>query len=413
MIPGLSIRFGDEPLETAVSDYSTLELLSTGDGTEVVRWSVKQGGRLGLTPNEAWNGCEFFYILQGTLRGEVDHQPVTLQGGSILSASQLTEPIIFNADEDSVILYVTSQPTFYMVSQQVQDLMGLAVEVEEKDEYTAGHCRRIRDLSVMVGEQLKLPPSAMHRLTFGAFLHDIGKCKIPKEILNKSGKLTDEEWLTVKEHPRLGRELVDKTCIREAGPVIEQHHERLDGSGYPLGLRGSEILVEAQIVAVVDSFDAMTTDRPYRKGQPTAWAMDELRQGSGKLYAPEIVDALGRVVQTMSAGGSTMTKRRKWMAVVTIGLVLALVPATTSMAFLSSLLKPVNNVCSNVYRGVESLLGVSLDLEYILYDLQENTVHGTITDLTGIAIPHGYIVVDACGQKIPIDPPVVYNDLFN
>lgn len=297
---GAHIIYGDEPLEIAVSDYSTLELLSSGDGTEVVRWSVKQGGRLGLTPNEGWHGSEFFYLIHGTLHGEVQDRVVELQGGSILSASQLTEPVLFIAEEDTLMLYVTSRPTFHMVSQQVQDLMGLAVEVEEQDEYTAGHCRRIRDLSVLVGEHLRLSPSSMHRLTFGAFLHDIGKSRIPKDILNKPGALTTEEWEIMKQHPQLGREMVDATCIGEAGPVIEQHHERLDGSGYPLGLRGDDILVEAQIVAVVDSFDAMTTDRPYRKGRPAELALSELRKEAGTLYVRDVVDALHEVVQAMS-----------------------------------------------------------------------------------------------------------------
>lgn len=294
---GADIRYNDEPLETAVSDYSTLELLSTGDGTEVVRWSVKKGGRLGLTPNEDWHGCEFFYLIHGTLRGEVRERVVELKGGSTLSASQLTEPVIFIAEDDTLIIYVTSRPTFHMVSQQVQDLMGMAVAVEEKDEYTAGHCRRIRDLSVLVGERLKLPPSSIHSLTFGAFLHDIGKSRIPTAILNKPGPLTPDEWEVMKQHTRLGKELVDKTCISEAGPVIEQHHERLDGSGYPLGLSGDDIVLEAQIVTVVDSYDAMTTDRPYRKGRSPEWALNELRQGAGALYREDVVQAFCEVIQ--------------------------------------------------------------------------------------------------------------------
>lgn len=303
MIPGLGagIYYSNEPLEVAVSDYSTLELLASGDGTEVVRWSVKQGGRLGLSPNEGWDGCEFFYLIHGTLRGEAHQHIVSLSGGTILSASQLDEPLIFTAQEDTLIVYVTSRPTFHLVSRQVQDLMGLAVEVEEQDEYTAGHCRRIRDLSVLVGEHLRLSPSALHRLTFGAFLHDIGKSRIPREILNKPGPLTSDEWDVIKLHPRLGKELVEKTCISDVGPVIEQHHERLDGSGYPLGLSGNDILIEAQIVAVVDSYDAMTTDRPYRKARASELALGELRREAGTLYSKEVVDALNAVVQAISA----------------------------------------------------------------------------------------------------------------
>lgn len=290
------IRFAEEPLETVVTENSTLELLATGDDTEVVRWTVKRAGGLGLQPEDDWDGAAFFYIMNGSLRGEANGGVVRLKSGSILSASELVEPIMFRAEVDTTMLYITSRPTFHQVSEQVHELMALAVQVEEIDDYTAGHCKRIRTLSMLVGERLGLSTDAMVRLNFGSFLHDIGKCRIPKEILRKPGPLTAEEWEIMKEHPRLGKEFVENTCVSYAGPIILQHHERLDGSGYPHGLRGDEIMIEAQILGVVDSFDAMTTNRPYRKARSMESALKELRREAGVLYAENVVDALHDVV---------------------------------------------------------------------------------------------------------------------
>lgn len=293
--PG-GIHPAQQPLETVVTENSTLELLATGDDTEIVRWTVKKEGRLSLQPEDDWHGAAFFYIVEGRLRGVANGDAVQLESGSVLSAAGLAEPFMFRAEVDTTLLYITSRPAFHQVSQQVHELMALAVQVEEIDDYTAGHCKRIRTLSTLVGERLGLSPDAMVRLNFGSFLHDIGKCRIPKEILRKSGPLTADEWEIMKEHPRLGKELVDNTCVSYAGPVIYQHHERLDGSGYPHGLKGDEIMIEAQILGVVDSFDAMTTNRPYRKARSVASALDELRRETGVLFAEDVVQALHDVV---------------------------------------------------------------------------------------------------------------------
>ena len=119
----------------------------------------------------------------------------------------------------------------------------------------------------------------------------------PIEILNKPGKLTKEEFEIIKKHPSDGADLVLETTYNYLAPIIEQHHERLDGSGYPRGLKGHEILLEAKIIAVTDTFDAMTEDRAYRKAFTPQYAMDELKRLSGSHYDPEIVDALESILK--------------------------------------------------------------------------------------------------------------------
>lgn len=134
-----------------------------------------------------------------------------------------------------------------------------------KDPYLRGHNRRVCELTVTIGEELGLSPSRLRAASYGALLHDIGKIGIPTAVLQKPGRLSDEEFAVLKEHPMRGWHIVSQTpSLREAAPAIRWHHERLDGSGYPDGLAGEDIPIEARIVAVADVWDALTSDRVYR-----------------------------------------------------------------------------------------------------------------------------------------------------
>lgn len=167
----------------------------------------------------------------------------------------------------------------------------LANMVEGKDDYTGGHCQRLAEMALAVGIRLGFDEQRLDTLTYAAILHDIGKVAIPDAILNKPGKLTPEEYKTLQQHPVIGRQLLEKIdLLRPAAPMVEQHHERWDGRGYPRGLREEEILLESRIIATVDAFDAMTTTRPYRRALPRAEAISRLREGAGMQFDPEVVD---------------------------------------------------------------------------------------------------------------------------
>ncbi len=164
--------------------------------------------------------------------------------------------------------------------------------VELRDPYTAGHMRRVGELSLRVGERLGLEEPRLETLRFAAQLHDLGKAAIPVELLVKPGRLSPAEWGLVKSHAAVGAELL--AGIEFPGPVaqvVRQHHERLDGSGYPDGLAGGVILVEAQLVAVADVVEAMATDRPYRAALGLPAARAELTRARGRLLLPDVVDA--------------------------------------------------------------------------------------------------------------------------
>ena len=161
---------------------------------------------------------------------------------------------------------------------------------------TFQHSARVAAASRLVGEHCGIADRELQHLELGALLHDIGKIAIPRNVLMKPGKLTDEEWRVMKEHPAIGyRVLMGFPELREESKVVYSHHESYDGRGYPQGLAGDEIPLGARIFAIVDTFDAMTSDRPYRAAQSVDAARAEIEWVSGKQFDPELVDVFLRI----------------------------------------------------------------------------------------------------------------------
>jgi diguanylate cyclase (GGDEF)-like protein len=184
----------------------------------------------------------------------------------------------------------------------VSTVEALANALEASDELTSKHARWITDLALKVGERLGLDQRELKRLELGALLHDIGKIGVPTSILLKPEPLTAEERTIVETHPVLGeRILAPIEQLGEVRPIVRSCHERFDGSGYPDGLRGEEIPIEARIVLACDTYHAMTTDRPYRKALGDEAARRQLVDGSGKQFDPAVVEALLRVLDELDA----------------------------------------------------------------------------------------------------------------
>jgi HD-GYP domain-containing protein (c-di-GMP phosphodiesterase class II) len=171
-------------------------------------------------------------------------------------------------------------------------LLGDVVEAD--DAYTGTHSRDVVDLVMAVGPMMALDEEQMRRLEFGALLHDVGKIAVPKEILNKPGRLTDEERELINTHTIVGQEMLENVggVLGEVGAVVRSSHERYDGGGYPDGLAGGAIPIESRIISCCDSFNAMTTDRPYRSAMPLEDALAELRRHRGTQFDPDVVDTL-------------------------------------------------------------------------------------------------------------------------
>ncbi|HEU4479273.1 MAG TPA: HD domain-containing phosphohydrolase [Pyrinomonadaceae bacterium] len=175
-------------------------------------------------------------------------------------------------------------------------LKALTAALETRDLETHGHSERVVTYSLRLGREYGLEASRMKSLEFGSLLHDIGKIGVPDLILRKPAKLTEEEWVLMREHPTHGQQILKGIEFLEgAARVVAQHHEKWDGSGYPLGLKGEEIDLCARIFSVADAFDAMTSDRVYRKGKPYGDAAKELDDWAGKQFDPTVVEAFHRV----------------------------------------------------------------------------------------------------------------------
>jgi putative two-component system response regulator len=177
---------------------------------------------------------------------------------------------------------------------------ALANAVEAKDVQTEHHCERLALLAGRLGTRLGLEPAELDAVTYGALLHDVGKIGVPDHLLTKQGPLTEDEWALVRRHPEIGERICTPLRSFAAfGPIIRHHHERWDGAGYPGMLRGEKIPIGARIVGLVDAFDAMTHDRPYRDARSLEQALDALGMEAGHQFDPGLttlfVDEIGRM----------------------------------------------------------------------------------------------------------------------
>ena len=171
--------------------------------------------------------------------------------------------------------------------------------VEADDAYTGRHSEAVVDLAVEVADEMRLPRAARRNVEFGALLHDVGKIAVPKGIINKPGPLNEEEWEIMRLHTIAGQEMLDQIggFMCEVGAIVRASHERFGGGGYPDGLAGDEIPLEARVICCCDAFNAMTTNRSYRRGRSEQDAIEELRRCSGTQFDPAVVDATIAVVE--------------------------------------------------------------------------------------------------------------------
>jgi putative nucleotidyltransferase with HDIG domain len=276
-------------------------LAASNDGTEIIRHRIEKGHRWALYPQEGWTALEFIQLIKGKMSLDSSHkEEMTLTSGDFFYGSPIQDFAIFFADEETEFLYVSSQPVFHSYSLEVKQLMDLVIGVEEKDGYTANHCKRITDICMKLGKKFDFAPYDLKLLNHAAFFHDIGKMRVPNSILNKPSKLSNEEWEIIKTHCSHGRAILEETknpILRNAGKIVEQHHERYDGKGYPFGLKEEEIDLKAAIISVVDSFDAMTVDRVYQKARSVDEAIKELNRCKGTMYHPLVVDTFLSIIE--------------------------------------------------------------------------------------------------------------------
>ena len=183
-------------------------------------------------------------------------------------------------------------------------LQALAGLLDVREHNTGKHSVRVRELSLVLGRAMGLPAKDIETLSYGALLHDIGKIAVPDSVLLKPGPLTAEEWTLMKAHPEVGhRILVANRYLKDVAELVYAHQERYDGKGYPRGLKGDEICLGARVFAVIDAYDAMRSNRPYRLSMSPDEAVRELRSGVGSHFDPGVVEVFLRHLNEMEAVG--------------------------------------------------------------------------------------------------------------
>jgi PAS domain S-box-containing protein/putative nucleotidyltransferase with HDIG domain len=226
----------------------------------------------------------------------VDHRaaPITDETGSTLGVVLAFRDISRQKKTEEELIQS------YERLKQAMDgtVQAMAYTIETRDPYTAGHQRRVTQLACALAEKMELPLDIIEGVRMAGDLHDIGKIYVPAEILSKPGKLSEAEYNIIKTHAQVGYDIL-KT-IEFPWPIADivlQHHERINGSGYPAGIHGKDILLEAKILAVADVIEAMATHRPYRPALSIEDALEEISENKGKLYDPEVVEACLKIFE--------------------------------------------------------------------------------------------------------------------
>lgn len=191
------------------------------------------------------------------------------------------------------VLYKNDKLFQEMKEAHINSIAALTTALEADEEYTHGHSYRVSKYALKIGRAMRLPLRELELLEYGGLLHDIGKIAVTNDIVRKPGRLTEDEFATLAKHPTIGADIVQQIrFLRDVADVVRHHHERPDGKGYPDGLKDGQISVGSQILNVCDAFDAMTSDRPYRKALTVGQALEELVQNKGTQFPPRVVETV-------------------------------------------------------------------------------------------------------------------------
>ncbi len=268
-----------------------ISLLGKEGDTEIMLHKLKKSSTAVFSPVVHMDAKEFVFMIEGELLCQGATIKKMIQKGDYFYIHDIKEKLHITALSDVTLLYVSNRSVYEEISHIVIELNEITHKVMQKDLYTYEHNNRLHSYSMQIAEKLDLNRERSEMLLFAAMFHDIGKLNVPDYILQKPGTLNEEEFGYIRQHPSDGKRIISDTYLKYIGDIIEQHHERLDGSGYPRGLRAEEILMEAKIIAVADSYDAMTTDRPYRKAMAPKRAIQELESLVNVHYEKNVVDA--------------------------------------------------------------------------------------------------------------------------
>ena len=249
---------------------------------------------------QAWGGTEYVRSWIGV--------PLIVRGEAIgLLTIDHREPGVYDEKSAEMALAFASQAAIAienarayerLKTQNLETISALATAVEVKDPYTSGHSEKVTQFTIAIAEKMGLSNDEIENLRVAGLLHDIGKIGIPDSVLNKPARLTSAERIMVDSHPVISAEIVGKIeALAHLVPIIRHHHEWYDGKGYPDRLKGKKIPLEARILAVADGFEAMTSERPYRRALTEEEALAELEKGAGTQWDPQVVEVFVKICE--------------------------------------------------------------------------------------------------------------------
>jgi HD-GYP domain-containing protein (c-di-GMP phosphodiesterase class II) len=287
--------------EREVTDWLLHRVLATGETNAVADWRIDYARVFSLDISEPMS----VVCVPMSLRNKVTGVIVVLrraaaEGFSREESKMLEELAAQSAmaiEQANLFARVRAYASELELSYDTT-LKALTAALDAKDAATEGHSERVAELTVAIAREMKLPEEKLIDIERGALLHDVGKIGVPDEILRKPSTLTRREWQAMQQHPLLAGILVSKVGFLEGAlPILLYHHERYDGKGYPFGLSRDRIPLEARIFAVVDAYDAITSERPYRKAGSREDALNEITRHSGSQFDPAVVDVFMRVIE--------------------------------------------------------------------------------------------------------------------
>lgn len=295
---GFNIYKNDDAFEVFTNNAGIFKLLVQDEDIEIFESNINAGKSIICQPYESKNSINIMIVLKGKMFHTNERNIVS--SGDRITFKNLNMTHHLSVLENTRLLVIRNSKHFIKQASTTDLVYDLIHQIQTKDQYTEDHCNNTGNLAVQIATIMKLPESIIENILHAGKIHDVGKINIPENILNKPSKLSFEEYELIKQHPKDGHDIVlAATGNSELAKIVLDHHERLDGSGYPNKLKGNEISIEARIMAVVDSYDAIISNRPYKRTQTSNEALKDIKSKSGSLYDIDVVNALETLLKIL------------------------------------------------------------------------------------------------------------------
>jgi HD-GYP domain-containing protein (c-di-GMP phosphodiesterase class II) len=290
-------------IDQQASDISTtyrknrIERIYASADFDIGRYHFNADSFLYIDPTECVGMVRSYTVVSGRCI-ELQSQNILTCGDLLLVEEVESMTTLYMTEPSTILIHAQCPNSIDRMKKKSAEMIQLLSDLQTKDHYTKEHSDRVFEWAKKMGLALGYHSKQIYNLNKAARFHDVGKVFIADEILNKKEPLSVEEYKRIQNHVHLGESLILETYDKEVLTIIKQHHERIDGTGYPNGLVGNDILEEARVLAICDSFDAMTTDRVYKKGKSVAEAIVELRMLSGTLYDEVLVELFIKIIES-------------------------------------------------------------------------------------------------------------------